>query len=345
MRALLWARSAPHLRCQAAGVQRRSAASTAPMRLFSLSRRGSGSGSIAAAAAASHRAFGAAQARWCSSNSTNNPSSSSASPGKPGSPDKQQQPSSEEGGGGRKAEAAAAGDGVAAASTDIRVKETPEELATRLRQLREVQRRFDLDAPVEMQMRQGGKLETSDDLPSKYRFTAPKTVRAKMWDEQMARLAAIPDVKIVRGAGGAVKIIDVPMDALTKAEIDHREKMFKRVAIGCNVMSFAVIGVCLAFLQMVWYVLSADPGPPPDEPIGAKVFLEIYQDDERVGTVVLGLYTERCPLTCENFHRLVTGNTVCALSNFLLCLQLTPPHDYFFFFAFMCNKFRHVNVL
>ena len=199
----------------------------------------------------------------------------------------------------------------AEAGTSIRKKETAEELTRRLQNMKEVQRRFDLDAPMELQMRKGGAIQTSEDLAPRYRFVAPMTIKRKLWEEHMMRLEAIPDVTVIRGSDGKVRLVDIPVDSITKAEIDYNETLLARWRVASVIgfgLWFSLLG---AFITMSWWILSADPGAPPEEPIGSKVFLEIYADEERLGTVVLGLYTERCPMTCENFHRLVTGNTVC----------------------------------
>eukprot|EP01063_Lacrimia_lanifica_P002512 TRINITY_DN11322_c0_g1_i1.p2 TRINITY_DN11322_c0_g1~~TRINITY_DN11322_c0_g1_i1.p2 ORF type:complete len:412 (+),score=151.23 TRINITY_DN11322_c0_g1_i1:135-1370(+) len=198
--------------------------------------------------------------------------------------------------------------------TSVRMQQSPEEIKAKLQQLRDVQRTFDLQSPMELQMMTGSKIETADDLPPRYRFTPPASVKKRMFDEQVARLEKIPDVKIVRDARGQVKIIDVPMDAITKAEIDYNIRVHRRVYMVTNLAYFALVSMGLAFLFCMWKVLSADPGPPPDEPIGKRVYLDIYQEDERIGTVVLGLYTDRCPMTCENFHRLITGDTADGVS-------------------------------
>eukprot|EP01060_Flectonema_neradi_P002651 TRINITY_DN11689_c0_g1_i1.p1 TRINITY_DN11689_c0_g1~~TRINITY_DN11689_c0_g1_i1.p1 ORF type:complete len:387 (+),score=51.01 TRINITY_DN11689_c0_g1_i1:174-1163(+) len=172
----------------------------------------------------------------------------------------------------------------------------------------DIEKKFDLAGPTELQMRES-KIKTAEDLPSRYRFTAPVSTQEKIQNEHLERLSKIPGVKILRGAGNRLLKIDIPGEAITKAELDDRERKLKYTGNFAVFMVFSTMFICITFLYMAWKVLSADPGPPPNEPIGSKVYLEIYQEDERVGTVVLGLYTERCPLTCENFHRLVTGNT------------------------------------
>ncbi|KAJ9459968.1 Peptidyl-prolyl cis-trans isomerase B [Diplonema papillatum] len=196
----------------------------------------------------------------------------------------------------------------------IRTRRDAEELKQKLQQLRDIQRRFDLEGPMELQMRKTGKVNSEEDLAPRYRFTPPMTQRQKMFKEEVQRLEKLPDVKIVRGAGNQVRIIDVPIEALTKAELDYNSQIAFRVYAFSNLFVFIWFAGGAVFLYMVWKILSSDPGPPPNEPIGAKVFLDVYQDDERIGTIVLGLYTQRCPLTCENFHRLATGNTASGVS-------------------------------
>eukprot|EP01062_Namystynia_karyoxenos_P040094 TRINITY_DN29224_c0_g1_i1.p2 TRINITY_DN29224_c0_g1~~TRINITY_DN29224_c0_g1_i1.p2 ORF type:complete len:486 (+),score=181.72 TRINITY_DN29224_c0_g1_i1:79-1458(+) len=189
-----------------------------------------------------------------------------------------------------------------------RVRPEAEELKERLQKLRDVQRRFDLDSPMEVQMRLGKGGKTTDDLAPRYRVDAPATVQRNKFKEEIARLEAIPDVKILRGAGGQVRLIDVPLEAMNKAEIDHSQRVLFRVKAGMGIIIFVGTAIGIAFVYMVWALLGHDAGPPPNEPIGAKVFLDVFQEDERIGTVVIGLYTKRCPMTCENFYRLCTAD-------------------------------------
>eukprot|EP01061_Rhynchopus_euleeides_P009033 TRINITY_DN1819_c7_g1_i1.p1 TRINITY_DN1819_c7_g1~~TRINITY_DN1819_c7_g1_i1.p1 ORF type:complete len:450 (+),score=144.46 TRINITY_DN1819_c7_g1_i1:222-1571(+) len=241
--------------------------------------------------------------RWCSSGATPPPPPKGAGDaGKAEEAAGSQDTASQAGG-------AEAGGEAQAPANGVRRKETPEELTKRLQQMRDVQRRFDLDAPMELQMRQGGNIETSEDLPPRYRFTAPATVKKRMWEEHMQRLEKIPDVTVIRGQDGKVKLVDIPVDAVTKAELDYNFVVLQRVGYAVYLSMALLFSGLGAIIYMTWWVLSADPGPPPNEHIGAKVFLDIFMEEERIGTVVLGLYTERCPMTCENFHRLVTGNT------------------------------------
>ena len=182
----------------------------------------------------------------------------------------------------------------------------------RIQDMSEMQKRFDLAGPTELQMRDS-KIQTADDLPPRYRFTPPVPARTKVYNEHIARVEKIPGVKILRGSGNRILKVDIPGEAITKAELDDRQRKMTHLGYLTNSIMLSTLFVSLSFLYVVWNVLSSDPGPPPNEPMGSKIYLDIYQEDERVGTVVLGLYTERCPLTCENFHRLATGNTVCSV--------------------------------
>eukprot|EP00756_Hemistasia_phaeocysticola_P045264 Hpha_TRINITY_DN19020_c0_g1::TRINITY_DN19020_c0_g1_i1::g.138252::m.138252 len=190
----------------------------------------------------------------------------------------------------------------------VGVRRGAQELKERLQKLRDVQRRFDMDSPMEVQMRMGKSGKKQEDLAPRYRDTAPLTTQRKKFKEEIARLEQIPGVNILRGPAGEIRMIDVPVEIMNKAEIDHRLRVEHRVKVATRSTLGLVCLLVAAVVWMAWKLTSHDAGPPPDEPIGAKVFFEIYQEEERIGTVVLGLYTERCPMTCENFYRLVVGD-------------------------------------
>eukprot|EP00759_Apiculatamorpha_spiralis_P005392 PhF_6_TR13246/c0_g1_i1/m.20993 len=48
---------------------------------------------------------------------------------------------------------------------------------------------------------------------------------------------------------------------------------------------------------------------PAEMRIGCVVYLDIAEEGKEAKRVVIGLFTDQCPLYCEYFHRMCTGNT------------------------------------
>lgn len=53
-------------------------------------------------------------------------------------------------------------------------------------------------------------------------------------------------------------------------------------------------------------VVAMDPDYPAPQQ-RPRCYLDIESDDEEYGRIVLELYNEICPITCENFRSLCTG--------------------------------------